>query len=682
MNSYEEVVRLARGQRADYACDKIPMRGGQADVFKAVHKPSGVTVALKRLRVPRRQRVERMAREIEVGRLLGDHPDAMPILDADPGNTWFVMPYAEQTAEGLSDTLRTDAALHELLVAVCSVLAIAHAKGWVHRDIKPSNILLLDGRWVVADWGIARGPRGGTPDPQLTRVGMSIGSQGFAAPELSDDAHSAGPQADIYSLGQVIGWWLTGRPPRANRAHIPERGPWRTVVRAATREDPGKRPSGTNEFLALVERETSLIPKPASLHLSSLRRELNHGSLDAAEALVSLADAHIDDAKLYCDFLVDLDEEKLLPALLADTQRAIEVVRAMAVLTGAERPPTTAEIDTTVLWLFTVARRAAQVRQMPLFEECLDSMLSLDAQWNARFAQQRILRWLRTVAGDTASSAADMLQNHPESAIHFVDLMTDTQTDRRIRSALSDTIAAGTVNVLSPLASSGDGKRSGTQAVTRVARREGAAPHPGEQLPEEVVTQLVTTLYRQADAIHWHLLDARDRSKYIDSWLRDPSVGGILRNYLPAAQARTWLKDVPLHYLAPAQEGFGPFSRYVVRGYRGAEEVVEAAFGSGWCVLPGSVTNKPMRCYASSGESTAFVVWGRPRDLRNLVWFALNEGAKAPYEAPSPVVVLTADHAEPVRYNDRVSQHKLAERSGIQLVHLRRKMAPRCPPLP
>ncbi|MEU0120210.1 hypothetical protein ABZ114_00690 [Streptomyces albidoflavus] len=61
------------------------------------------------------------------------------------------MPYAQGTALDYRDDLRNDDALALLLQSVCSALEVAHEKGYVHRDIKPANILLLDGRWVVAD---------------------------------------------------------------------------------------------------------------------------------------------------------------------------------------------------------------------------------------------------------------------------------------------------------------------------------------------------------------------------------------------------------------------------------------------------------------------------------------------------------------------------------------------------
>ncbi|WP_089101196.1 protein kinase domain-containing protein [Streptomyces hyaluromycini] len=143
------VRQHARGERKDYACDRLPIpHGGQADVFRATHKPTGAIVALKQLRdkYPAPRKTSRMASEITLGRLLDGHPHAMPVLDADPNHRWFVMPYAQTTAEHCRQELSEPAALKNLLDALCSVLAKAHQAGWVHRDIKPANILRLDGR--------------------------------------------------------------------------------------------------------------------------------------------------------------------------------------------------------------------------------------------------------------------------------------------------------------------------------------------------------------------------------------------------------------------------------------------------------------------------------------------------------------------------------------------------------
>jgi len=99
--------------------------------------------------------------------------------------------------------------------------------------------------------GIGKRPRGQTSTPGHTRAGTLYGTAGYAAPELSDDAHMAGPEADIYSIGQLIGAILTGRVPQANMSLLPEDPGWREVVACATQFDPQRRPSNVDGFLDL-----------------------------------------------------------------------------------------------------------------------------------------------------------------------------------------------------------------------------------------------------------------------------------------------------------------------------------------------------------------------------------------------------------------------------------------------
>lgn len=98
----------------------------------------------------------------------------------------------------------------DLMFQVASALDEAHKNQLVHRDIKPSNIMVTpDGQAKLLDFGLARYRRGqGMTDP-----GTVLGTVDFMAPEQAQDATNVDIRADLYSLGGVLFYLLTGRLP-------------------------------------------------------------------------------------------------------------------------------------------------------------------------------------------------------------------------------------------------------------------------------------------------------------------------------------------------------------------------------------------------------------------------------------------------------------------------------------
>ena len=103
-----------------------------------------------------------------------------------------------------------------LLDQACRSLDEAHAKGLVHRDIKPANLFVcrLGTQYdflKVLDFGVvSRRARGGAP---VTTAGDVLGTPAFLAPELGTGERIFDQRADIYALGCVAFWLLTGRLP-------------------------------------------------------------------------------------------------------------------------------------------------------------------------------------------------------------------------------------------------------------------------------------------------------------------------------------------------------------------------------------------------------------------------------------------------------------------------------------
>ena len=98
------------------------------------------------------------------------------------------------------------------MAKVARAIDYAHGKGILHRDLQPGNILLDEnGDPMVSDFGLAKWL---DQTSDLTRTLETLGTPGYIAPEQTEcPADKLTSTADIYSLGAILFYLLTGRPP-------------------------------------------------------------------------------------------------------------------------------------------------------------------------------------------------------------------------------------------------------------------------------------------------------------------------------------------------------------------------------------------------------------------------------------------------------------------------------------
>lgn len=141
------------------------------------------------------------------------HPNTVSVFDSGitrDGSPYYVM----ELLDGADLEQRVDrdgplssAQVVDVLAQLADALIEVHGRGLVHQDIKPANVVLTDdGVAKLIDFGLVRDDSGCADD------GKYRGTPAFSAPEQITGADAVGPHSDIYALGALAFYLLTGRP--------------------------------------------------------------------------------------------------------------------------------------------------------------------------------------------------------------------------------------------------------------------------------------------------------------------------------------------------------------------------------------------------------------------------------------------------------------------------------------
>lgn len=196
--------------------------GGNGDVWVARQEALGRDVALKVLRDRadlNEENIRRFEREARAAASL-THPNTIRIFEfgATEDGVLFI---AMELLDGLDLGALVEIAgplpparAVKLVRQACASLAEAHVAGIVHRDIKPENLFVThvgdEYDFVkLLDFGVARVTEG--DQPSLTETGIMFGTPAYMSPEVCS-GEKASTRSDIYSLGAVLYFMLTGTP--------------------------------------------------------------------------------------------------------------------------------------------------------------------------------------------------------------------------------------------------------------------------------------------------------------------------------------------------------------------------------------------------------------------------------------------------------------------------------------
>ncbi len=279
--------------------------GGMGEVYRAEHVLLRRPCALKIIRPEKAgdpDTFRRFEREVQTTATL-THPNTVQVFDyghAADGTFYYVMEYLpgltlEELVRRFGPLPPARAVL--FLRQVCGALSEAHRRGLIHRDIKPGNVMVCERGGVhdvakVLDFGLVHIPKEDADGGTLTREGVVAGTPTYMSPEQVGGEGGIDARSDLYSVGTLAYFLLTGQPPFGGRSAA-------KVLAAHLYETPASLPAEIPPDLAavvmrcLAKAPDERWPDAPSLESAFAQTSVSIWTTDEARAWWSRAsDAH------------------------------------------------------------------------------------------------------------------------------------------------------------------------------------------------------------------------------------------------------------------------------------------------------------------------------------------------------------------------------------------------------
>jgi serine/threonine protein kinase len=182
---------------------------------------------------------------------------------------------------------------------ICEGVLAVHAAGIIHRDLKPSNVLLVENEKDVrvGDFGLCYIDLEEDKE-RATSIREKVGPLFFAAPEQTSLPPNFTKRSDIYSLGRILDFMITGAyefvpgdeyNPVTVRLGMKKSHPVDTLISKSTSFDPGNRPASVENVIEEIDKLLGIEPEEEpTLELSKMQERILKYIRSYSPASVSL----------------------------------------------------------------------------------------------------------------------------------------------------------------------------------------------------------------------------------------------------------------------------------------------------------------------------------------------------------------------------------------------------------
>jgi hypothetical protein len=280
-----EKAEKAIRQLGQYTLERKIGSGGMGSVYRARHTFLRRPTAVKMLNADNvtTDSLARFEREVQLTSQLC-HPNTIAVYDygktAD-GTFYYAMEYLDGVS--LEELVKAWGPLPEgrvvaILRQICGSLAEAHAVNLIHRDIKPANIIVsaragLTDFVKVLDFGLVKAADA-EEAAKLTQANVTVGTPHYLSPEAVENPESVTPLSDVYAIGAVAYYLVTGTQvfagktvmeicmkhvrtppePPSRRLGKPVSAGLEELILRCLAKKPGDRPQGTRVLAEELER--------------------------------------------------------------------------------------------------------------------------------------------------------------------------------------------------------------------------------------------------------------------------------------------------------------------------------------------------------------------------------------------------------------------------------------------